>query len=390
MFAITTHSSNCAKMGEQIKYPFLDLKASTAAYEEELKAAVLRVIDSGRYIGGTEVEAFEQCLAAATGVRWAVGVANGLDALRLIFRAYIEMGRLVPGDEVIVPANTYIASILAVSDNGLSPVLVEPSDDTLNLDSRLIEAAISERTRAVMTVHLYGRACHDSEMVDVTRRHGLLLIEDNAQAIGARSTFNGKTTGALGDAAAFSFYPTKNIGALGDAGAVTTNDEQLAATVRALANYGSDRRYHNIYIGLNSRLDPIQAAILSTKLAHIDEEIAHRASLAAIYEREINNDAISKPLYSESGDMVWHQYVVRTSNRESFRAYLAEQGVGTDVHYATPPHKQPCYASTLGGLSLPITERIADEVVSLPISRCTSVQDAHDIAAIINKYTPGK
>lgn len=377
-------------MGEQIKYPFLDLKASTAACEGELKAAVMRVIDSGRYIGGAEVADIEHRLAEACGVRCAVGVANGLDALRLIFRAYIEMGRLAPGDEVIVPANTYIASILAVSDNGLKPVLVEPSDKTLNLDSDLIEGAITERTRAVMTVHLYGRACHDSAMVEATRRHGLLLIEDNAQAIGARSTYNGKPTGALGDAAAFSFYPTKNIGALGDAGAVTTDDEQLAATVRALANYGSDRRYHNIYIGLNSRLDPIQAAILSTKLSHIDEEIAHRASIAAVYEREIVNRAIVKPLYSEAGDMVWHQYVVRTARREAFIAYLAQQGVGTDVHYATPPHRQPCYASTLGGQSLPVTEGIAAEVVSLPISRCTSIQDAHDIAAIINKYTPGK
>lgn len=373
-------------MSDNIKYPFLNLATVNAPYIEELRRVAGSVIDSGRYVGGPEVETFEKSLAAATGTTYAVGTANGLDALRLIIRGYIELGRLKPGDEIIVPANTYIASILAITDCGLVPVPVEPDMSTLNLDTSLVEQAITPATKAIMTVHLYGRACHDEILADVAKRHNLLVIEDNAQAIGARSPLNGRRTGALGDAAAFSFYPTKNIGALGDAGAVTTDDAELAAAVRALANYGSDRRYHNIYRGLNSRLDPVQAAFLNIKLPHLDEENGRRAAIAAVYEREISNPAIMKPLYSTAGDMVWHQYVVMTPERDRFRDYLLKNGVQTDVHYATPPHRQPCYAGTLGKLALPVTDRIAAEVVSLPVTRCTSEEDASAIARIINRY----
>ncbi len=373
-------------MSENIKYPFLDLATVNAPYIEELHRAAGSIIDSGRYVGGPEVEAFEKSLAADTGTAFAVGTANGLDALRLIIRAYIELGRLKAGDEIIVPANTYIASILAITDCGLIPVPVEPRTDTLNLDTSLIEKAITPATRAIMTVHLYGRACHDATLMEIAKRHNLLVIEDNAQAIGARSRLNNRRTGSLGDAAAFSFYPTKNIGALGDAGAVTTDDAELAAAVRALANYGSDRRYHNIYCGLNSRLDPLQAAFLNIKLKHLDEENALRAAIAEIYENEISNPRVIKPHYSAGGDMVWHQYVVMTEDRDGFRDYLLKNGVQTDVHYATPPHRQPCYADLLGKLSLPVTDTIADQVVSLPVTRCTSEDDARAIARIINSY----
>ncbi len=369
-----------------MRYPFLDLATVNAPYLDEINRAVARVVGSGYYIGGPEVAKFEKELADMTGTRYAIGTSNGLDALRLIFRAYIELGKLCEGDEVIVPANTYIASILAVTDNRLTPVFVEPEANTLNLDSSLIEAAITPRTRAILTVHLYGRACYDSIMQNVADKYGLLIVEDNAQAIGAKA-YDGRDTGALGNAAAFSFYPTKNLGAMGDAGAVTTNDEELAAAVRALANYGSDRKYHNIYEGLNCRFDPIQAAILGVKLPYLDRENAHRAALAAIYEQEINNESVVKPLYTTSGDMVWHQYILRTANREGFREYLAENGVGTDVHYATPPHLQPCM-ERFSSLNLPITDAIANEVVSLPISTCTSEADAREIAHIINCYNP--
>lgn len=365
--------------------PFLDLAAVNAPYADELHRAAARVVDSGRFVGGSEVEAFEVELARFVGAAYAVGTANGLDALRLILRAYIELGRLEPGDEVVVAANTYIASILAITDCGLRPVLVEPDPRTLNLDTSRIEAALTARTRAVMPVHLYGRACHDAALVEVAGRHGLIIVEDNAQAIGARSVVDGRRTGALGHAAAFSFYPTKNVGALGDAGAVTTDDAALAQAVRALANYGSDRRYHNIYCGLNSRLDPLQAAFLRVKLPHTDADNAERRRLAAIYDAEIDNTAIAKPLFS-GDDMVWHQYVVLAADRDGFRRYLADNGVGTDVHYAVPPHRQPCYAGSMGGLDLPVTDDLAARVVSLPIARGTSADDVRYIASIINRY----
>lgn len=366
----------------EAKYPFCRLIDANRPYMAQIEEAMRRVARSGYYVGGNEVEAFERMLAADTGTRHAVGVSNGLDALRLILRAYIEMGVMAPGDEVIVPADTYVASLLAVSDSGLRPVPVEPSLETLNIDTSLIEAAVTERTRAIMTVHLYGRTAYDDAMARTARRHGLKIIEDNAQAIGARHT-DGQRTGALGDAAAFSFYPTKNIGALGDAGAVTTDDDQLAATVRALRNYGSDRQYHNIYQGLNCRLDPLQAAVLAVKLPHVDEENVYRASLAAVYEAEIRHPDVVKPLYASDGSMVWHQYVVRVPRRDEFRRLLLEAGVETAVHYPQAPHRQPCYAS-LSGLSLPVADTVASTVVSLPVTRTTTPADARTIASIIN------
>ncbi len=368
----------------ETRYKFLDLGIVNAPYTDAIAEATARVVRSGRYIGGSEVETFEHMLAAVAGTDCAVGVSSGLDALRLILRAYIEMGVMAPGDEVIVPANTYIASILAITENGLRPVLVEPSLDTLNLDTALVEKAVTSRTRAVMPVHLYGRVCYDDTLADVARRHGLKIIEDNAQAIGARYA-DGRHAGALGDAAGFSFYPTKNIGAMGDAGAVTTDDVRLADTVRALANYGSDRQYHNIYKGLNCRFDPIQAAALKVKLPYLEAENGHRSRVAAVYEAAIDNPAVVKPLYSDAGDMVWHQYVLRVADRDDFRAYMAANGVETAMHYPVAPHRQPCMAE-YAHLHLPIAELIAREVVSLPVSSCTSEADAADISSIINRY----
>lgn len=368
---------------------FCDLADVNAPYAQALKDAAARIIDSGRYVGGPEVAAFEKALAAHTGTGYAVGVSNGLDALRLILRAYIELGRLKAGDEVIVPSNTYIASVLAITDSGLTPVFVEPDVDTLNLDTSLLEAAITDRTRAIMTVHLYGRACFDATMLYLARRHGLLIIEDNAQAIGAEAyhPLRGEyvRTGALGDAAAFSFYPTKNLGALGDAGAVTTDDEALASAVRALANYGSDVRYHNIYEGYNCRLDPLQAAFLSVKLPHLDEETRRRRELARTYDRCINNPAVAKPLVEADDRCVWHQYVVRCDSRDALQSHLAQNHIATDIHYPLPPHRQPCY-SRFGTLSLPIADRLGHTVLSLPMSVCTSVADAVEISEIINSF----
>lgn len=373
-----------------MRYPFLDLGKLNAPYADVIKEAACRVVDSGRYIGGTEVAEFEKALAELSQSEYAVGVSNGLDALRLIFRAYIELGRLKKGDGVIVPANTYIASVLAVTDCGLTPVFVEPDEHTHNLDTKLLEAAVTENVKAILTVHLYGRACYDKALADVAAKYGLIVVEDNAQAIGAESAYASPRgtyrTGSLGDAAAFSFYPTKNLGALGDAGAVTTSDPELAAAVKALANYGSDRRYHNIYEGLNCRLDPMQAAILRVKMPFLAEENAHRRRLAAIYNAEINNSAVSKPLVDSPDRAVWHQYVITCDRREELAAYLTDNGVGTDIHYPVPPHLQPCY-ERYASLQLPVAERLASSVLSLPISSCTSADDARSIASIINRFS---
>lgn len=368
------------------KYPFLDLADANAPYMDELREAAARVVSSGRYVGGAECELFEKELAAATGTKYAVGVSNGLDALRLILRAYIEMGEMRPGDEVIVPANTYVASVLAISDAGLKPVLVDADIETLNIDTSLLRRAVTPRTKAIMTVHLYGRVAWDGELEAVAREFGLKVIEDNAQAIGAR--YRGRMTGSLGDAAAFSFYPTKNIGALGDAGAVTTSDERLAATVRALANYGSDRRYHNIYKGFNCRLDPMQAAVLRVKLPHIDEESRRRRELAAVYLKNVQSTpALAMPLLpADPEEHVFHQFVVLAANRASLEEYLKANGVGYDIHYATPPHRQPCYAAEFAGMEFPVTDMIASQCLSLPITRTTSPSDAEAIAAILANY----
>lgn len=368
-----------------MKYPFLDLGTVNTPYVDELVAAAERVIRSGRYIGGSENEAFEDMLARSAGVPYAVGVSNGLDALRLIFKAYIALGRLSPGDAVAVPGNTYIATVLAVSDAGLVPVFVDADADTLNMDTSLLEQAYTPAMKAVLTTHLYGRVSCDDTMKDFCRRHDLLLVEDVAQAIGA---FSGKyRAGACGDAAAYSFYPTKNIGALGDAGAVLTSDKELAAAVRALANYGTDRRYHNIYKGYNCRLDPVQAAMLAVKLPHLAEENGRRRRLAAAYDSAMASKYVLKPAIESPDGSVWHQYAILSPYRDELRAYLAENEVGTDINYPLPPHKQPCYAE-YSALSLPVSERIAAQVLSLPVSACTSEQDAREISMIINNFRP--
>jgi len=362
--------------------PFLDLKACTAPLREELLEACARVIDSGRFLRGAETEAFEQELAASCGAAQAVAVSNGLDALRLIMRAWRLLGMAGEGDEVIVAANTYIASVLAISDAGLTPVLVEPDPDTFCLSPQLIEAAITARTRAIMEVHLYGHPCAHSSISEIARRHGLLIIEDNAQAIGAHE--GGLSTGAMGHAAAFSFYPTKNVGAIGDAGAVTTSDPRIASAIRALANYGSDRRYHNIYAGYNCRMDEIQAAMLRIKLRHLAEETSRRRLIADIYSSAISRDGITLPTTAPGAGHVWHQYVIRTTERDRLRDYLLNHGVSTDVHYATPPHRQPCYEGCFPG-EYPVTDRLASEVVSLPIAG-VSAERAQEISNIINKF----
>lgn len=376
---------------EKKNFEFLDLGKVNEPYVAGIEEAVLRVVRSGRFVGGPEVTALEGRLCALTGAPHAIGVSNGLDALRLILRAYIELGDMKPGDEVIVPANTYIASVLAISDAGLKPVLVDAAESTSNLDTALIESAITDRTRAIMTVHLYGRVSWDDEIKRLAAKYGLKVIEDNAQAIGAVSETPGlyghNITGALGDAAGISFYPTKNIGALGDAGAVLTHDSRLAAAVRALANYGGDRRYHNIYKGFNCRLDPVQAAVVEYKLRYVDEENRLRRKLASVYCSEIHNPSVRLPEIT-SGH-VFHQFVVHVDDRDAFTRHLDANGIGWDIHYATPPHMQPCYAASLArefAGKLPVTEKLARQCVSLPISRCTSTDDAHEIAVIINRF----
>lgn len=370
-------------------YPFLSLKNANAPYEDELKQAAVSVIDSGWYLHGKHTEALEQEIAKLCQVKHCIAVSNGLDALRLILRAYIEMGKLQHGDKVIVPANTFVASVLAISDNGLIPVLCEPRTDTMNLDAAHAQQLIDDKVRAIMPVHLYGTACCDDALMELARKHNLLIIEDNAQAIGARAATAGVNgtyvTGSLGHAAGISFYPTKNLGALGDAGAVVTSDDELAKTVRALASYGSDRRYHNIYCGLNCRIDEIQAAMLLVKLRHLDEENARRDAIAQVYNATINRPDVITPTRFKDMTQVWHQYVIRVKdNRDEFRLKLEQHGVMTDIHYATPPHMQPCYKELPHG-PLPITEMLASEAISLPIAHPITTSDAEAIAAIINE-----
>ena len=374
-----------------MRYPFLDLAKTQARYVDELKAAASAVIESGRFLHGAETELLEQEMASLCQVRHCVTVSNGLDALRLILRAYIELGRLEPGDKVIVPANTYIASVLAITDNDLVPVLCDVRPDTMNLDSSLIDTLIDSRVKAVMPVHLYGTPCCDQALIDAVKENQLLMIEDNAQAVGARAACDGlngtRMTGGLGHIAGISFYPTKNLGALGDGGAVTTNDEELAHIVRALANYGSDRRYHNVYCGLNCRLDEIQAAMLRVKLRHFQAENAVRREVAATYSECITHPQVVTPSIFETMEQVWHQYVIRVTGgqRDAMRAYLQEQGIGTDIHYATPPHLQPCYHDLSHG-PLPVTEQLADEIVSLPIAAPIIPASVREIAAVINRF----
>ena len=344
--------------------PFLSLAEVNARHAEELKAAAVRVIDSGWYVLGDELAAFEHEFANYCGVAHAIGVGNGLDALSLILRGYKELGILAEGDEVIVPGNTFIASFLAISENRLVPVPVEPDAASFNLDPASVEAAIGPRTRAIMVVHLYGQLANMPALIDLARRHRLLLIEDAAQAHGASS--DGCKAGAFGDAAAFSFFPTKNLGALGDGGAVVTADAALAQRVAALRNYGSERKYQHPFRGVNSRLDELQAALLRVKLKYLDEDNAWRRRVARRYREGIHHPQIECPHASHEERHVWHLFVVRCARRDALQQHLQRHGIQSQVHYPLPAHRQPAYAD-LHDIRLPLTERLHDEVLSLPI-----------------------
>ncbi len=404
--------------------PFLSLHDVTAKYKDEIHEAVLRVVDSGWYLQGKENEQFEQHYAEYIGTKHCIGCANGLDALIWIFRAYIELGVMKLGDEVIVPANTYIATILAITENGLVPVLVEPRKDTMQIDDSLIEERITERTKAICIVHLYGRLACTQHILDLCEKYGLKLIEDNAQAHGctmpiasSQSPITYKKTGSLGDAAGHSFYPGKNLGALGDGGAVTTDDDELASAIRALANYGSQKKYVFKYTGRNSRLDEIQAAVLDVKLRHLDEDIKARQAIAAYYYDNINNPLITLPKRLPDTESVYHLFPILVKNpslqggagvgRDKLQKYLEENGVGTVIHYPIPPHLQECYQPILNpslkgrtsislktplpfreglGVGLQITEMLADCELSLPISPTMTMEEAAEVVRWINEF----
>ena len=362
---------------------FLDLKGITEMYADEIKQAVNSVVDSGWYLQGNANKQFESDYAQYIGTNYCVGVANGLDALIWIYRAYIEMGVMQPGDEVIVPANTYIASILAITENGLRPVLVEPDITTLEIDDKLIEQAITPRTKSILIVHLYGRCAYTEKIGELCRKYNLKLVEDNAQAHGCR--YRGKRTGSIGDAAGHSFYPGKNLGAFGDGGAVTTNDEKLATCVRTLANYGSQKKYVFQYCGRNSRLDEIQAAILDVKLRHLDEDNSRRQHVAKYYYEHINNPLITMPTRLSDENNVYHIFPVLCPERDRLQQYLTENGIQTLIHYPIPPHKQECYKEW-NNISLPITEQIHQQELSLPISQVLTDQEAREIVGILNTF----
>ncbi len=363
---------------------FLDLQRITQKYGDEIHEAVTRVVDSGYYLQGAENKRFETDYAAYIGSQYCVGCGNGLDALTWIYRAYIEMGVMQPGDEVIVPANTFIASLLALTDNGLVPVLAEPRFDTLELDDSRLEALITPKTRSVLLVHLYGRCAYTEEIGRLCQKYNLKLVEDNAQAQGCRYT-DGRHTGALGDAAGHSFYPGKNLGALGDAGAVTCNDKELADTIRALANYGSQRKYVFRYTGRNSRMDEIQAAVLDVKLPHLDEDNNARRAIADIYYNGIKNTHVTLPVRLEGKQNVYHLFPVFCEHRDELQEYLKEQGIETLIHYPIPPHKQECY-SQWSSLSLPVTEKIHSQELSLPISQVMTADEADEVVRAINAF----
>lgn len=362
---------------------FLDLKTINNRYQKELKDACSRVIDSGWYIMGEELSQFEKEFSDYCGVRHTVGVANGLDALILTLRAWKELGMVQAGDEVIVPANTYIASILAITENGLKPVLVEPDGGSYNLNKKNIVKAITNKTRVILPVHLYGQICPMQDIMDVARNAQLLVLEDSAQAHGA--SFNGIKAGAWGDASGFSFYPGKNLGALGDAGAITTNDDKLIEVVRAISNYGSKEKYKNIYKGVNSRLDEIQAAMLRVKLKYLDEDIKRRQEIAGFYSREINNEYIITPEITSKENHVWHLYVIRTSEREALKNHLSKAGISCLIHYPIPPHKQLAYQE-FENMELPLTESLHEQVLSIPIDPTMSGASLKYIVEVINRF----
>lgn len=382
-------------MDAMIKY--LPLGDINARYDAEIREAVNSVLDSGWYLKGEATQRFEEAYAEYIGTKYCIGCGNGLDALKLIFRAYMEMGVMQAGDEVIVPANTYIASILAITECGLNPILVEPSPSTLQIDDTLIEQAITPHTRAIMIVHLYGRCAFTDRIGDICLRHNLKLIEDNAQAHGCRFVEftavppQSSLTGSLGHAAAHSFYPGKNLGALGDAGAVTTNDAQLADIIRALGNYGSHQKYIHDYCGYNSRIDEIQAAILLAKLPHLDAANARRKEIAARYEREVSNPLVRLRLVDHEitvrclRDSVYHIFPVFCERRDELRQYLADNGVETQIHYPIPPHKQQCYREW-NALSLPVTEQIHAEELSIPCHQTMTEKEAEQIVGLLNDF----
>jgi dTDP-4-amino-4,6-dideoxygalactose transaminase len=379
-----------APKNEQIH--FLDLQKITELHSAEIHDAIIRSVDSGRYILGKEVKNFEQNYASYIGTKYCISCANGLDALRLILMAYKEMGMMQEGDEIIVPANTYIASILAITENRLTPILVEPDIETLQIDDGKIEAAITARTKGIMIVHLYGRNSYTEKIGRICSQHKLKLIEDNAQAHGCiytDTTSESHKTGSIGDAAGHSFYPTKNLGALGDGGAVTTNDETLEKTIRAIANYGSDKKYAFPFQGINSRLDEIQATILNVKLPYLNEENSRRRDIACRYMEGIHNPAIHVPGKSTCHDVsnVWHQFPVLCKNRDVLQHYLADNDIQTQIHYPIPPHKQECFLEW-HKLSLPVTEQIHREELSLPISLALTEEEQDRIIQTLNGWKP--
>ena len=362
---------------------FLDLQAVNATHAIDIEGAILRATRSGWYLRGEETRRFEEAYAQYIGSRHAICCGNGLDALRLIFRAYIEMGLLHEGDEVIVPANTYIASILAITDNRLKPIFVEPDIDTLQIDTTLIEQHITPRTRAIMIVHLYGRCAYTEQIGDICDRYNLLLIEDNAQAHGCMGQF--RKTGSIGHAAGHSFYPGKNLGALGDAGCVTTDNDELAAVVRALGNYGSEEKYVFRYSGYNSRIDEIQAAVLAAKLPYLDDDNHHRATIAELYYKGIDNPLIRLPRHVAPEHNVYHLFPIFCEERDRLQQHLKERGIETLIHYPIPPHLQKCYQE-YAHLSLPITEQIHQTELSLPISPILKESEAIDVIEAINTF----
>lgn len=359
--------------------PFLSLKPVNEQYRAELDAAIQRVLDKGWYLLGQEITDFENAFAEFCGVKNCVGVGNGLDALTLIIKAY----GFSSGDEIIVPANTYIATILAISQNGCTPVLVEPDINTYNINPDLIEAAITPKTKAIMVVHLYGQAVEMEKVWPIAQKYNLKVIEDSAQAHGA--LYQGRRTGSLGDASGFSFYPGKNLGCLGDGGAVTTNDDELAERVRALRNYGSEIKYQHLFKGVNSRLDEIQAAMLSVKLKYLDQDNQKRRAVARFYRENIVNPQIVLPQVKNEESHVWHIFAVRCARRDELQKYLSDNGIGTQIHYPIPPHKQQAY-SEWNTLSLPIAEQISREELSLPMSPVLTQQEIEYVVERINQF----
>ncbi len=377
-------------MSQTNTIPYLPLKQLNAQHADEIKNAIDNVVDSGWYLRGEQTRLFEEEYAAYIGTRYCVGCGNGLDALTLIFRAYKELGILHEGDEVIVPANTYIATILSITENGLKPILVEPRIDTFQIDDALIEEKITEKTKAILLVHLYGYCAYTEKISKLCKDYHLLLIEDNAQAHGAHFPFSifhfpFKKTGSLGDAAGHSFYPGKNLGALGDAGAVTTDDEQLAAVVRSLGNYGSSEKYHFDYLGKNSRLDELQASVLRVKLRYLDRENERRQRIALRYIREVHNPQLRLPSEEYARSSVHHIFPVLCEQRDRLQEYLFENGVETIIHYPIPPYQQPCY-STWNTLNMPVTEQIHRQELSLPLHPLLTAEEITVIIHLLNRF----